>query len=100
MAMAAPSDFARVRHELEALNHQLRRQLLDPEGYRGEVLEELFNGVVHMSSGRTGYISSSPTRRLRLASGSSSVRFMRRVETPALISAGDTLVDGTQVPNS
>lgn len=45
MAMAVPSDFARVRHELEALNHQLRRQLLDPEGYRGEVLEEIFNGV-------------------------------------------------------
>lgn len=28
MAMAVPSDFARVRHDLEALNHQLRRQLL------------------------------------------------------------------------
>ncbi|WP_249532952.1 DUF3375 family protein, partial [Escherichia coli] len=40
MATAVPSDFARVRHELEALNHQLRRQLLDPEGYRGDVLEE------------------------------------------------------------
>ena len=54
MAMAVPSDFARVRHELEALNHQLRRQLLDPEGYRGEVLEEIFNGVDHIAESEAG----------------------------------------------
>ena len=54
MAMAVPSDFARVRHELEALNHQLRRQLLDPEGYRGDVLEEIFNGVDHIAESDAG----------------------------------------------
>ncbi|HFG8934806.1 DUF3375 domain-containing protein [Corynebacterium striatum] len=54
MAMAVPSDFARVRHDLEALNHQLRRQLLDPEGYRGDVLEEIFNGVDHIAESDAG----------------------------------------------
>lgn len=54
MAMAVPSDFARVRHELEALNHRLRRQLLDPEGYRGEVLEEIFSGVDHIAESDAG----------------------------------------------
>ena len=44
-ASAIPGDFARVRHELEALNTQLRRQLLDPEGSRGDVLDEIFAGV-------------------------------------------------------
>lgn len=44
-ASAIPGDFARVRHELEALNSQLRRQLLDPEGSRGDVLDEIFAGV-------------------------------------------------------
>ena len=54
MATAVPSDFARVRHELEALNHQLRRQLLDPEGYRGDVLEEIFTGVDHIAESEAG----------------------------------------------
>lgn len=45
LAHAIPSDFARVRHQLETLNQQLRRQLLDPEGSRGDVLEEIFAGV-------------------------------------------------------
>lgn len=54
MASAVPSDFARVRHELEALNHQLRRQLLDPEGYRGDVLEEIFTGVDHIAESEAG----------------------------------------------
>lgn len=44
-ASAIPGDFARVRHELETLNTQLRRQLLDPEGSRGDVLDEIFAGV-------------------------------------------------------
>ena len=34
-----------MRHELETLNTQLRRQLLDPEGSRGDVLDEIFAGV-------------------------------------------------------
>lgn len=45
MAQAVPSDFARVRHDFERLNHVLRRQLLDPEGYRGDVLDDIFRGV-------------------------------------------------------
>lgn len=44
-AAGVPADFARVRHELEELNRSLRRQLLDPEGTRGDVLREIFNGV-------------------------------------------------------
>lgn len=45
LASAIPADFARVRHELGDLNRQLRRQLLDPEDSRGDVLEEIFRGV-------------------------------------------------------
>lgn len=45
LAASIPADFARVRHELGDLNRQLRRQLLDPEDSRGEVLEEIFRGV-------------------------------------------------------
>lgn len=45
LAHAIPSDFARVRAQLETLNQQLRRQLLDPEGSRGDVLDEIFAGV-------------------------------------------------------
>src|SRR5699024_5568150 len=44
-AASIPADFARVRHELGDLNRQLRRQLLDPEDSRGDVLEEIFRGV-------------------------------------------------------
>lgn len=45
LAASIPADFARVRHELGDLNRQLRRQLLDPEDSRGDVLEEIFRGV-------------------------------------------------------
>lgn len=45
LAASIPADFARVRHELGDLNRQLRRQLLDPEESRGDVLEEIFRGV-------------------------------------------------------
>lgn len=44
-AASIPADFARVRHELSNLNRQLRRQLLDPEDSRGDVLEQIFRGV-------------------------------------------------------
>lgn len=44
-AAAVPADFARVRQDLEDLNRALRRQLLDPEGTRGDVLEDIFRGV-------------------------------------------------------
>ncbi|MCJ7859493.1 DUF3375 domain-containing protein [Corynebacterium kalidii] len=44
-ASAIPADFARVSRDLEDLNRSLRRQLLDPDGTRGDVLEEIFDGV-------------------------------------------------------
>ncbi len=40
-----PADFARVRAELDALNQDLRRRLLDQEGARGDVLDAVFGGV-------------------------------------------------------
>lgn len=53
-AAGVPADFARVRHELEELNRSLRRQLLDPEGTRGDVLREIFNGVDLISDSAAG----------------------------------------------
>ncbi|MDN5683278.1 DUF3375 domain-containing protein [Corynebacterium glyciniphilum] len=44
-ASAIPVDFARVSRDLEDLNRSLRRQLLDPDGSRGDVLDEIFDGV-------------------------------------------------------
>lgn len=54
MAALIPADFARVRHEISDLNRTLRRQLLDPEESRGEVLEEIFRGVDLISDSDAG----------------------------------------------
>lgn len=54
LAATIPADFARVRHELGDLNRQLRRQLLDPEDSRGDVLEEIFRGVDLISDSDAG----------------------------------------------
>lgn len=40
-----PSDFARVRQEIEGLNHDLREKLIDSDDSRSEVLEDIFRGV-------------------------------------------------------
>lgn len=40
-----PADFARVRSELDSLNQDLRRRLLDQDGARGDVLDAVFGGV-------------------------------------------------------
>jgi len=40
-----PSDFARVREEIEGLNHELREQLIDSDDSRSQVLEDVFRGV-------------------------------------------------------
>lgn len=40
-----PSDFARVRQEVEGLNHELREKLIDSDDSRSEVLEDVFRGV-------------------------------------------------------
>lgn len=53
-ASAIPADFARVSRDLEDLNRSLRRSLLDPEGSRGDVLEEIFDGVDLISESDAG----------------------------------------------
>lgn len=53
-ASSVPADFARVRHEFEVLNRTLRRQLLDPDSTRGEVLDDIFAGVDVISSSEAG----------------------------------------------
>lgn len=53
-ASAVPADFARVSRDLEDLNRSLRRSLLDPEGSRGDVLEEIFDGVDLISESDAG----------------------------------------------
>lgn len=40
-----PADFARVRGELEQLNRTLRERLVEQEGPRSSVLEDIFRGV-------------------------------------------------------
>lgn len=40
-----PSDFARVRQEVEGLNHDLREKLIDSDDSRSAVLEDVFRGV-------------------------------------------------------
>lgn len=49
-----PADFTRIRHGLEELNRSLRRPLLDPEGTRGDVLEEIFQEVDPISESDAG----------------------------------------------
>jgi hypothetical protein len=44
-ASAIPGDFARASRDLEDLNRSLRRQLLDSDYSRGDVLDEIFDGV-------------------------------------------------------
>ncbi|MDO4631394.1 MAG: DUF3375 domain-containing protein [Corynebacterium sp.] len=45
LAGTMPADFAQVRTELEDINRSLRRQLLEPEDSRGQVLDDIFRGV-------------------------------------------------------
>lgn len=40
-----PADFARVRSQLEQLNRKLRERLVEQEGPRASVLEDIFRGV-------------------------------------------------------
>lgn len=53
-ASSVPADFARVRHEFEVLNRTLRRQLLDPDATRGDVLDDIFKGVDLISNSEAG----------------------------------------------
>lgn len=49
-----PADFARVRAELEKLNRGLRQQLIEQEGSRGTVLEDIFRGVDLLQQSEAG----------------------------------------------
>lgn len=53
-ASSVPADFARVRQEFEVLNRTLRRQLLDPDATRGDVLDDIFTGVDLISDSEAG----------------------------------------------
>lgn len=48
------ADFRRVRDEFERLHRRLREQIVDSEGGRGDVLEELFRGVDVISASDPG----------------------------------------------
>lgn len=54
LADELPSDFARVRAELETINRQLRERLISQEGSRGTVLEDIFRGVDHLAESDAG----------------------------------------------
>ena len=45
LASEVPGDFAKVSDDLETLNGQLREQIINNEGARGGVLDEVFAGV-------------------------------------------------------
>lgn len=53
-----PSDFARVREDIERLNHDLREKLIDSEDSRSLVLQDIFRGVdilANSDAGRSFY---------------------------------------------
>jgi Protein of unknown function (DUF3375) len=54
LADEIPSDFARVRAQLELINRDLRERLISQEGSRGTVLEDIFRGVDHLSESEAG----------------------------------------------
>lgn len=54
LTVELPSDFARVRAELEDINRSLRTQLVEEPSSRGLVLAEVFNGVDHLESSDAG----------------------------------------------
>ncbi|MDT0169742.1 DUF3375 domain-containing protein [Pseudarthrobacter sp. BRE9] len=49
-----PSDFARVRSELEQLNRDLRERLIEQDGPRGSVLDDIFRGVDLLAESEAG----------------------------------------------
>ncbi|GAA4039917.1 DUF3375 domain-containing protein [Arthrobacter methylotrophus] len=49
-----PADFARVRSDFERLNRDLREKLIDQEGSRGAVLDDIFLGVDLLASSDAG----------------------------------------------
>ena len=49
-----PADFARVRAEIEGLNRDLRERLIEREGPRGSVLDDIFRGVDLLEQSEAG----------------------------------------------
>ena len=54
LAGEVPGDFAKVADDLEALNSSLREQIINNEGARGGVLDEVFAGVDLIESSEAG----------------------------------------------
>lgn len=49
-----PGDFARVRSEIEQLNRDLRERLIEQDGPRGTVLDDIFRGVDLLAESEAG----------------------------------------------
>lgn len=54
LALDVPSDFVRVRGELERLHRRLRLDLVEHDGSQGEILEQLFLGVDAIEGSEAG----------------------------------------------
>lgn len=54
LALDVPSDFARVRGELERLHRRLRLDLVEHDGPQGEILDHLFLGVDAIEGSEAG----------------------------------------------
>ncbi|QNN82832.1 DUF3375 domain-containing protein [Brachybacterium sp. Z12] len=54
LALDVPSDFTRVRSELEDLHRQLRLGLVEHDGPQGEILDQLFLGVDAIEGSEAG----------------------------------------------
>lgn len=54
LADQLPADFARVRREIERLNVRFRKDIIENEGGRGDVLDALFRGVDILSDQEAG----------------------------------------------
>ncbi|MDR1266240.1 MAG: DUF3375 domain-containing protein [Propionibacteriaceae bacterium] len=54
LALEIPGDFARVSADLESINHDLREQIINTVGSRGDVLEQIFAGVDLIDSSEAG----------------------------------------------
>ena len=77
-AASVPADFARVRHEFEILNRTLRRQLLDPDATRGDVLDEIFAEPISLATQRLDAVSMASTSSSRIPNAA-------RISMPGLI---------------
>lgn len=54
LALDVPTDFARVRGELERLHRRLRLDLVEHDGPQGEILDQLFLGVDAIEGSEAG----------------------------------------------